>query len=87
MILQIHNFGDILMSRPAGKEAFLMAKAYILGQTSPDEVIVLDFSDVKVLAPSWADEFIKNIKSTYPNKVEYLNTENESVKESLKWVS
>lgn len=75
------------MSRPAGKEAFLMAKAYILGQTSPDEVIVLDFSDVKVLAPSWADEFIKNIKSTYPNKVEYLNTENESVKESLKWVS
>ena len=86
MILQIHNFGDILMSRPAGKEAFLMAKAYILGQTSPDEVIVLDFSDVKVLAPSWADEFIKNIKSTYPNKVEYLNTENESVKESLKWV-
>ena len=87
MILQMHNFGDILMSRPAGKEAFFMAKAYILGQTSPDEVIVLDFSEVKVLAPSWADEFIKNIKSTYPNKVEYLNTENESVKESLKWVS
>ncbi|MBR4790817.1 MAG: STAS-like domain-containing protein [Treponema sp.] len=87
MVLQIHNFGDILMSRPAGKEAFLMAKAYILGQPSPEETITLDFSDVKVLAPSWADEFISNLKSTFPNQIDFLNTENESVKESLKWVS
>ncbi|MBR5095879.1 MAG: STAS-like domain-containing protein [Treponema sp.] len=86
MTLTIHNFGDVLMSRPAGKEAFLMAKAYILGQPAPDEKISLDFSDVKVLAPSWADEFITNLKSTYPNQIEFINTDNETVTESLKWV-
>ena len=74
------------MSRPAGKEAFLMAKAYILNEAKPDETISLDFSDVKVLAPSWADEFVTNLKSNYPNKIEFLNTDNESVRESLKWV-
>jgi hypothetical protein len=86
MVLQINKFGDILMSRPAGKEAFLMAKAYILNEAKPDETISLDFSDVKVLAPSWADEFVTNLKSNYPNKIEFLNTDNESVRESLKWV-
>ncbi len=86
MVLQINKFGDILMSRPAGKEAFLMAKAYILNEAKPDETIFLDFSDVKVLAPSWADEFVTNLKSNYPNKIEFLNTDNESVRESLKWV-
>ena len=86
MVLQIHKFGEILMSRPAGKEAFLMAKAYILNDTKPDETISLDFSDVKVLAPSWADEFITNLKSNYKNKIEFINTDNESVRESLKWV-
>lgn len=86
MVLQINKFGEILMSRPAGKEAFLMAKAYILNEAKPDETISLDFSDVKVLAPSWADEFVTNLKSTYPNKIEFINTDNESVRESLKWV-
>ena len=36
MILDIYNFGEILMSHPAEKEAFSMAKAYILG--TPDKV-------------------------------------------------
>ena len=86
MILDIHNFGEILMSRPAGKEAFSMAKAYILGTPDKDETISLDFKGVKVLAPSWADEFITNLKSAFPNPSEYLNTENESVSRSLKYV-
>ena len=86
MVLQINKFGEILMSRPAGKEAFLMAKAYILNEVKTDETISLDFSDVKVLAPSWADEFVTNLKANYPNKIEFLNTDNESVRESLKWV-
>lgn len=63
-----------------------MAKAYILNEAKPDETITLDFSDVKVLAPSWVDEFITNLKSNYPSKIEFLNTDNESVRESLKWV-
>lgn len=86
MTLAINKFGDVLISRPAGKEAFSMAKAYILDDLKPEETISLDFKDVKVLTPSWADEFITGLKSNYKNKIDYLNTENESVSMSLKTV-
>lgn len=86
MILSIDKFGQVLMSRPAGKEAFLMAKSYILDSLKPSEVLSLDFANVKVLAPSWADEFITGLKANYKNKIEYLNTDNESVSASLKTV-
>ena len=63
-----------------------MAKAYILDKLSANESISLDFADVKVLTPSWADEFISNLKANYKNTIDFLNTDNESVRESLKWV-
>jgi len=85
MTVKVSNFGDILMSRPAGREAFMMAKAYIFREIKNDD-IVLDFDNVKVLAPSWADEFITGIKSEYSNPIQYINTENPSVKASLKTV-
>ena len=87
MVLDVHNFGDVLMSRPAGKEAFAMAKAYIIKLLNENETISLDFKNVKVLAPSWADEFVTNLKKEYKNPIEFLNTENESVSQSLKYVS
>lgn len=86
MKLEMGKFGDVLMSRPAGKEAFSLAKAYIFTDLNADEQIELDFADVKVLAPSWIDEFIAGIKSTFPNKLLCLNTDNESVEASLKVV-
>jgi len=85
MIVKICNFGDILMSRPAGREAFLMAKAYVFKDINNDEII-LDFNDVKVLAPSWADEFITGIKTEYKNTLQYINTDNPSVRASLNTV-
>jgi hypothetical protein len=86
MVIPIYNFGDILMSRPAGREAFLMAKAYVFKAIKENDDIVLDFKGIKVLAPSWADEFIYGIKKEYPNKLQYVNTENPSVKATLKIV-
>ena len=44
------------------------------------------FDGIKVLTPSWADEFISGIKKEYPNSVQYVNTENPSVKATLKTV-
>ena len=85
MLIKINNFGDVLMSRPSGREAFLMAKAYVFKNINNEEII-LDFDNVKVLAPSWADEFISGIKSEYSNTMKYINTENPSVKASLKTV-
>ena len=84
MIVNINNFGDILLSRPAGREAFLMAKAYVFKELKNNDDIILDFGKIKVLTPSWADEFITGIKAEYTNAVQYLNTENPSVKASLK---
>jgi hypothetical protein len=86
MEIKVSNFGDILMSRPAGREAFLMAKAYVFKELKTDEVITFDFDGIKVLAPSWADEFICGVKREYANTVQYINTENPSVKASLKAV-
>ena len=86
MVVAVINFGDILMSRPAGREAFLMAKAYVFKELKEEDEIILDFHGIKVLAPSWADEFILGIKSEYSNTLQYINTENPSVKASLKTV-
>jgi hypothetical protein len=85
MTVNIRNFGEVLMSRPAGREAFLMAKAYVFKDLKLDNII-LDFNDVKMLAPSWADEFISGIKAEYPNTIQYVNTTNPSVKASLETV-
>jgi hypothetical protein len=85
MTVNVRNFGEVLMSRPAGREAFLMAKAYVFKDLKQDDII-LDFNDVKMLAPSWADEFISGIKAEYPNEIQYVNTETPSVKASLETV-
>ena len=86
MMVKISNFGDILMSHPAGREAFLMARAYVFKELKKDDGIILDFNEVKVLAPSWADEFITGIKSEYANAIQYINTDNPSVKASLETI-
>ena len=86
MLVNIGNFCDMLMSRPAGREAVLMAKAYVFRELKTQDDIILDFNEVKVLTPSWADEFITGIKSEYSNEIHYINTENPSVKASLKTV-
>lgn len=67
MVLQMVKFGNILNSRPAGREAVLRAKQIINGSNDP-EGIVLDFSGVEVLTPSFADEFVKGLKEMYKDK-------------------
>jgi hypothetical protein len=74
MNIEIHNFGENLLNRPAGREAFLMAKAYILKGIKPSEEIILDFDKVKVMTPSWLDEFIAGIKTEFNNGLEYINS-------------
>ena len=86
MNVQIKKFGDVLMSRPAGKDAFLLAESHLFNSLNSDEEISLDFADVKVLTPSWADEFISGIKSAHKNLISFINTSNPSVQASLKTV-
>lgn len=86
MNVLIKNFGDVLTSRPAGKEAFLMAESYVFNKLNKTENITLDFENVKVLSPSWFDEFFSGIKKSHNNKVDFIHTENDSVKATLKTI-
>jgi len=83
MRIEIKKFGETLISRPAGREAYLAMSAYITKDLSEDEPIELDFSEVKVLTPSWADEMITPLTQKFKN-VKLLNTENSSVQATLK---
>lgn len=85
MRVAIKKFGTLLISRPAGHEAFL-AFCSTYKFDDPQELIEFDFAGVNVLAPSWADEFISSIKQKFPNPISCLPSSNASVIESLKFV-
>lgn len=80
--IYLKKFGAMLISRPAGREAWLAAQAYSL-PTDTDSVVV-DFEGVAVLSPSWADEFLTPLRERYgEQKVMFENTENPSVQATL----
>lgn len=83
MKIAMKNFGAILVSRPAGREAALAALSY-LAWPPPTDTIELDFEGVKVLAPSWADEFVNGLKEKLKNPIKILDADNPSVIESFK---
>lgn len=85
MRIELKKFGDILISRPAGREAYLAMSAYLTKDLEKDEAITIDFDGIKVLTPSWADEVITKLAENYPIKVE--NTDNPTVSETLKTLS
>ena len=85
MIINMSDYGDMLMSRSSGREDFLKTEAYILKDIEEQEII-LDFKDVKVLTPSWADEFITGLKNKTKFSITYKNTDNPSIKATLQTV-
>lgn len=76
----------MLMSHPAGKDAFLLAESHLFNSLDADEEIILDFADVKVLTPSWVEEFIYGFKDLHKNPMSFINTSNPSVEASLRTV-
>ena len=88
MVMKIimKNFGDFLSSRPAGKDAYLSAQAYVFPAKNEADVIELDFDGVKVLTPSWADEFVTPLAEQWGDKLHFSHTENLSVKATLEFL-
>lgn len=82
MTIKLVKFGEILISRPAGREAFLAMQAYLIKGLKSDEEIIIDFSDVKVLTPSWADEVITKLAEKFKN-IKLINTDNPTIKPTL----
>lgn len=83
MKIKLVKFGEMLISRPAGREAFLAMSAYLLRDVKKDEKIEVDFFGVKVLTPSWADEVITKLAEKF-RKVKLINTDNATVRATLK---
>lgn len=86
MIIKLVKFGEMLTSRPSGRDAYLSAKAYLL--KGKPKMIQIDFSGVKVLTPSWMDEFLTQLKKDYSEvTIDLLKSDNPTVKTSLDIIS
>jgi hypothetical protein len=83
MKIELKKFGEMLISRPSGREAYLAMSAYILKGIDKNEIIELDFDGVKVLTPSWADEVITKIVKEFKN-VKLINIENPTAQATLR---
>ncbi|MCK5044632.1 STAS-like domain-containing protein [Candidatus Parcubacteria bacterium] len=82
MTIKLVKFGEVLISRPAGREALLAMQAYLIKDLKIDEEIIIDFSDVKVLTPSWADEVITKLAEKFKN-IKLINTDNPTIESTL----
>lgn len=82
MLIKLKKIGTALISRPAGKEAYLAIQSS-LRELKPDEEILVDFEGVDVLTPSWADEFITPLMKDYKGRIKLKETDNLTVKETL----
>src|SRR3989338_1102935 len=78
-IIQLKKFGTVLVSRPAGLEAFNTIRP----QLNQDTPIQIDFDEVLTVTPSWLDEFLTHLTDYNNGKVELLPTKNASVLASL----
>ena len=77
--IQLKKFGNVLVSRPLGQEAFNAIRP----QLNPDVRIQIDFDEVLTFTPSWLDEFLTNLADFNKGKVELLPTTNPSVLAAL----
>jgi hypothetical protein len=81
--IELKKFGEILMSRPAGREAADVIRAYFR-PTVPAEKVEVDFNGAKVIGPSWLDEVLDALQTLYPGRVTLLPSSNPSVIETIK---
>lgn len=81
MKIEMIKFGNLLISRPSGKDAWLGMQA-LLKKIPKGESIVLDFKGVSVLTPSWMDEFLTPLKATF-KKVNIVHAESPVIRETL----
>ena len=76
------KFGTTLISRQAGKEAFLAFQP-ALKDVKEDEIIEVDFIGVLTFSPSWGDEFLTPLLVKYGDRLVLKNTSDPSVKATI----
>lgn len=85
MKIEMKKFGNLLISRPAGRESLLVILSAFKPETTT-ELIELDFSDVLSVAPSWLDEVLTGLKREYGDRVIVLPSKNASLIASLRTI-
>lgn len=80
MKIELRKFGEVLTSRPAGREAFAAIRPTLDINATKVEV---DFTGVLSLSPSWGDEFFRALEELYGDRVSYLPSDNPSVNATL----
>lgn len=83
MKIILKKFGTTLTSRQLGKEAFAAFNPQ-LENIEKNEKLEIDFEGVNTFSPSWGDEFLTPLLERYGENVVLMNTQNPSVKETLK---
>ena len=84
MKVELKKFGNILISRSAGREALAAFQAS-LQPKSADENLEIDFTGVITFSPSWGDEFLSPLQKQFGDRLILINiANNPSVVESLK---
>ncbi len=78
MNILMKKFGDVLISRQAGKEAYAAFAPILVGLESTEK-LVIDFEGINSFSPSWGDEFITPIQKRYGDRLILKNTTNPSV--------
>lgn len=77
--ISLNKFGTVLVSRPAGREAFQAIRPTLDQKTR----VQIDFNGVLTVTPSWFDEFLTNLANFMDGRVDLLPTENASVRAAL----
>ncbi|MBI3956615.1 MAG: hypothetical protein HY340_01360 [Candidatus Kerfeldbacteria bacterium] len=77
--IHLRKFGIVLVSRPAGLEAYNAIRPTLDVKTP----VQIDFAGVLTVTPSWFDEFLTNLADNMNADVELLTTDNASVRVAL----
>ena len=83
MRIMLEKFGTTLTSRQLGKEAFAAFQLQLDG-LGKDEKLEIDFKGVNTFSPAMGDEFLTPLAETYGNRLMLVNTQNLSVKATIK---
>lgn len=81
MKIEMIKFGNLLISRPSGKDAWLSFQPQ-LALLPSDEEVILDFKGVSVLTPSWMDEFLTPLKKRF-KKIKFANINSPVIRETI----
>jgi len=82
MIIELKKFGTTLVSRQAGREAFLAFNP-VLKYLKENESIEVNFDGVIAFSPAWGDEFLTPLLNKYGSRLILMKTDNLSVKATL----